>query len=162
MVVFKKIKRLIWFLLTPIWPYMRDFLTATNLIWHEKGRQRYYLGWLKPGVTPGEFKMHMKTKGFGNHFIAWIDENEEFSVRRLDGKSHQYHLRLFKDGNIRGHYEVTPEFDIYDHFWEKGMEARREEFLEFLGEWVIQEPSPKKPRDFLRKAYKKARYKLRI
>lgn len=70
-------------------------------------------------------------------FIAWVDKDEAISTRKLDGFDFQYHLRVFKDGEVRGHYEKTPERHPIDHFLDRGMEPRRKEFLEILGDWIV-------------------------
>jgi hypothetical protein len=50
---------------------------------------------------------------------------------------HQYHLRVFKDGEVRGHYEYTPECHPIWHLQKVGQEPRREELLGFLGDWIV-------------------------
>lgn len=134
------IKRIYWALLSPIYPSARDALLFLGLLWHERGRQRYHLGWLRAGRKVAELEVHLAGKGFLENRIAWIDEGEVLGLRRLTPDHfHQYHLRIFADGEIRGHYEVAPEHRYLDHFLERGMEARRDDFLGFLGDWVVRE-----------------------
>ena len=111
-----------------------------GIIWHEKERQRYHIGWIVPGKTLEELKMHLHNKwGFGNHFIAWPDSGQVLSWRKLVNFREQYHIRVFEDGEIRGHFEATPEAHPIDHFDEKGEKESKEDFLKFLGEFVTQE-----------------------
>jgi hypothetical protein len=127
-----------WRWLTPHFPKIRDFLLRHRVIWHH-GRQDYRLGKIVPHKTPDELIIHLSSHGFGNHFVAWVDEGQLVSLRKLDNYRYQYHLRIFDDGEIRGHYELNPEYKAIPHFLEWGMEDRRQEFLIFLTEWVIVE-----------------------
>ena len=43
------------------------------------------------------------------------------------------------DGEIRGHFEFTPEAHPIAHFQEKGEKACTEDFLKFLGDFVTAE-----------------------
>jgi predicted hydrolase (HD superfamily) len=111
-------------------------LLTCKIIRHE-GRQSYVLGHLTEGRTVEDFLDYLKTKDFLNHFIAWKDDGEIVSVRRLVDFERQYHLRVFIDGEVRGHYEYTPESHPIWHMKEVGQENSREDFLDFLGDWVI-------------------------
>jgi len=124
-----------WRFVSFIFPWIRDTLLRFRIIWHEQGRQRYFLGWLIPEKKLEELKDHLIREGFGNHFIAWIDENEYCGLRLQDG-SFQYHIRLFRDGEVRGHYEKTPESHPIHHFAEVGLEERKEYFMRYLRGWV--------------------------
>ncbi len=106
-------------------------------ILHQVGRQEYVFGKLAPGRTVDAFLTYLHMQGFGNHFIAWKDEGQLVSIRKLDGFERQYHLRIFEDGEIRGHYEYTPESHPVWHMKEVGFEERRSEFINFLGDWVV-------------------------
>ncbi len=128
-------KKSAWRLITPAFPYVRDGLIKLGIISHE-GRQRYLLGRISCGRTVEGLIGYLAQKGFANHFVAWVDTDEWVSLRRLADFHWQYHLRVFKDGEIRAHYELTPEAHPIAHFKEVGMEPRREEFLEFLGDWL--------------------------
>ena len=117
----------------------RKFLLKTGLIWHKKGRQKYHIGWLSSGKTLEGLKKHLHDKwGFGNHFIAWIDEEQVLSWRKLTDFSDQYHLRVYEDGEICGHYEFTPEAHPVEHIEEKGEREAKADFLNFLGEFVTE------------------------
>ena len=131
-----RLRIFIWHLLTPIFPYIRDTLLFLHIIHHQSGRQEFPLGYLAPGRKVKGLLAHLAAQGFGNHFIAWVDEDEVIGVRKFLPPEFQYHLRIYKDGEIRGHFEVTPEAHIVDHFLGRDFEPRREEFLKFLGDWV--------------------------
>jgi hypothetical protein len=131
-------KYIFWRAITPAFLGVRDALLALRII-HHKGRQRFLLGTIPQGKDIQAFVAYMQSQGFSNHFIAWQDDGQMMSLRRFDGSKRQYHLRVFEDREVRGHYEYTPEIYPWAHFKETDMEARRDEFLAFLGGWV--EPS---------------------
>jgi hypothetical protein len=129
----KSLKQRAWRLLYPIFPHVEHLFVFV----HKKRRQRYHIGWLAKGRTLEEMKHHLSTHyGFGNHFVAWEDPEQVLSWRKLVGFDYQYHLRVFSDGELRGHYERTPEAAPVDHFFEKGEKAKTFDFLKFLGSFV--------------------------
>lgn len=134
----QKIKKNIWKRIYFIFPWMQQHLLKWHLVWHEKGRQPYHIGWLAPGKTLEELEKHLHDEwGFGNHFVAWKDNGQVLSWRKLESFEKQYHLRVFKDGEIRGHYEDTPEDKPIQHFVEIGEEAHIEDFKKFLGHYIV-------------------------
>lgn len=132
MTSFHKLQQALWRLIYPIFPYIQRGLVFL----HQNKRQRYHLGWLAEGRTLEELKHHLSAQGFGNHFIAWTDPGQVLSWRHLESFRYQYHIRVFADGEIRGHYEFTPEAHPIRHFCEVGEEARTEQFQKFLGAFL--------------------------
>ena len=119
---------------------MQKGLLAWHIIRHNQERQKYHIGWLSKDKTLEDLKLHLHSKwGFGNHFVAWKDQGQVLSWRKLVDFKDQYHLRVFEDGEIRGHFEFTPEGHPIDHFIERGEEPRLLEFLKFLGDFVVKE-----------------------
>ncbi|MES2930817.1 MAG: hypothetical protein V4665_03490 [Patescibacteria group bacterium] len=142
----QKIKKNIWQGIYPVFPWMQKNLLRFHIIWHQKERQEYRLGWLAPGKTLPQLQKHLHEKwGFGNHFIAWIDTGQVLSWRKLENFDFQYHLRVFEDGEIRGHYEYTPESKPIKHFLEINEERRTEKFKEFLGEFLTEHEYRSRP-----------------
>ena len=134
-----KIKQKIWHFIYSFFLPTRQFFLKIGIVWHKKGRQKYHIGWLPQGKTLEELKNHLHTKwGFGNHFIAWVDEGQVLSWRKLTDFQDQYHLRIYKDGEICGHFEFTPEAHPLEHMEEKGEMDKTEDFLKFLGDFVVQ------------------------
>lgn len=134
----QKIKKNIWRHLYSLFPWAQTHLLKWHVVWHEKGRQPYHIGWLAPVKTLKELENHLHEKwGFGNHFVAWTDEGQVLSWRKFENFDLQYHIRVFSDGEIRGHHEYTPESKPIDHFTEKNEEARVDDFKKFLGEFVV-------------------------
>lgn len=141
-----RFKYAIWRLYTPFHPLVRDTSVALGIVGHERnypgGRQPYVLGHLAPGVSIQDFVAYMITQGFGNHFIAWKDRGQVVSLRLVKDFKYQYHLRVFDDGEVRGHYEYTPECHPVLHMRDERMEERREEFLKILGDRIIPSQQP--------------------
>ena len=131
-----RIKYFLWKIITPCHPYGRDALLKLHIIHHE-GRQDYVIGRMAPGVKLEDFLRYLHTQGFSNHFIAWEDDGQVVSLRKLVNFKWQYHLRIFGDGEVRGHYERTPEGHPIWHLKEIGREERRKDFLRFIGDWVV-------------------------
>jgi hypothetical protein len=129
----QKLKKLAFKIIEPIFPYGRDALIFCRII-HHSGRQQYLVGKLASNKTANDFVNHMQSLGFHKYKIAWKDDGEILSLRKLASFDFCYHIRLFEDGEIRGHYERTVESNFWHHFFEVGMEQREREFREFLGE----------------------------
>ena len=130
-------KAVAWHCISPVFPQTRDALLRLGILKHGI-RQPFVLGKLAAGRTVEGLASHVAQYGFGNHFVAWVDSDEVLGLRKRDNFHRQYHLRVFKDGEIRGHYEWTPESAPYKHLLDIGMEPRREEFRRFLGDWLIE------------------------
>jgi len=82
------------------------------------GRQDFHIGWLKKEYNKSDLQHHLKKIGFEDIAYAWIDEDEILSMRKLCKKRFQYHIRLHKDRNIRGHFEYAPDRHPIDHLRE--------------------------------------------
>jgi hypothetical protein len=133
---FEKILYWIWKLYTPFHPYVRDFATAIRVVSHE-GRQDFLIGKIDPTREVRDLVAHLVDQGFANHFIAWKDTDELVSLRKPDGFRNQYHIRIFIDGEVRCHYEYTPEYRPIQHLIQTGFEERTEEFKAILGDWIV-------------------------
>ena len=131
-----RIKYYFWRLYGPYHPTLRDSVTNWNII-KNRGRQPYLLGKIAPSYSIEEFVSHLVTHGYAYHRIAWIDDGEVVSLRYVENFIYQYHIRIFEDGEVRGHYEYTPECYPFLHLLSIGHEERREEFLRLFGDRII-------------------------
>lgn len=135
-----KIKLKMWHSIYGLFLPVQKFLLKYGIIHHQSQRQKYHIGWLAPGKTLEELKKHLHNKwGFGNHFVAWTDNGQVLSWRKLNDFQDQYHLRVFSDGELRGHFEFTPEAHPIEHMEEKGEKEKKEDFFKFLGDFVVEE-----------------------
>ena len=133
---FERIRQFVWSIIFPFFPYIRDFLIGVRIVHHSVERQDYFIGYLASGKTVEGFRDHLISAGFDEDPIAWIDKDEAIGLRRRVSFRYQYHLRLFKDGEMRGHYESTPEASPVGHLMEWEFCEKRDEFLDFLDGWV--------------------------
>lgn len=148
-----KIKKIAWVFILPLHDTLRDFLLYLNIIKYV-GRQDYFIGWLHPDHNIEDFILHLKLQGFDDkHFASWTDKGELIDLRLLESFDFQYHVRIFHDREIRGHYEITPESHPIQHLMDKYTEPRMEKFMEWMGQWITQDtelfggtPHPTVPR----------------
>lgn len=132
-------KKILWHAITPVFPLFRNL---SKLIGYQPypARQEYHLGYLAPGKTADGFRHFLMSYGFGENKIAWVDEGEILSLRLRDNFRYQYHVRLFNDNEIRGHYELTPEYSPIGHLRDKETSARTEEFIKMISGWLAPDP----------------------
>lgn len=130
-----RLKYWFWKMYTPFHKPVRNTSLALGLVKHE-GRQDFLLGTLDPGRSVRDFVSFLIAHGFGNHFIAWKEEDELVSLRRAVGFTHQYHIRIFTDGEVRCHFEYTPECHPLLHLREIGIEDRTNEFKNLVQDWI--------------------------
>jgi hypothetical protein len=134
-----RIKYVIWRIYTPAHPFFRELFTTVGIVslrakaqrWGE--RQDYLIGTIAPGETIESVVEHLVAQDYGNHFIAWRDQGEVVGLRYVEDFKYQYHVRIFEDGEVRAHYEYTPESYLIRHNKAEGFEDRREYFLRVLG-----------------------------
>ena len=119
-----RIKYRFWRLYTPYHPFVRDALLSLGIFKHE-GRQGFLVGRLAYNESIKSFTDYLVKLGYGNHFVAWKDQGEVVSLRYVIGFEYQYHIRVFADGEVRGHYEYTPECYPIKHLKAIGQEDRR-------------------------------------
>ncbi|MFZ2189377.1 MAG: hypothetical protein WA057_02385 [Candidatus Magasanikiibacteriota bacterium] len=131
-------KKIFWILISPFFPICRDL--AKKLGYHPyPPRQNFHLGYLRAGVDKTELEEYLKQHNFKINKVAWVDDEEILSVRRMDGFEHQYHIRLFADSEIRGHYELSPEYSPIGHLHDVGTIPKIEDFKKFLGDYLVEE-----------------------
>ncbi len=133
----QRAKYMFWRFYTPYHPLVRDTALALGIV-HHAGRQHYLIGRIAPEHTLQGVIAFLISQGFANHFIAWKDDGEVVSLRFVADFSHQYHIRLFIDGEVRAHYEYTPECRPIYHLTEVGQESRREFFTDLLKGIIIE------------------------
>ncbi len=131
-----RLKYFLWRTYAPAHPHVRNGLTACKLIRHS-GRQPFLLGHLAPRTSLETFIKKVEAMGYHNHFLAWKDDDEVVSLRLSDGFTHQYHLRVFNDGEVRGHYEYAPEAYPIAHLVRVHFFDTREFFLQQFQKYII-------------------------
>ncbi len=129
------LKECLWTLMKPFWPPLRWIMRVFGMK-PFGARQPTQLGYLAPNKTPEQFRQFLKSIGFRHDPFAWRDDNEVFGLRNRLTFKHQQHVRLFSDGEVRGHQEITPEFDDVAHLKDKGKNFGDLEVL--LDDWLTQ------------------------
>lgn len=117
-----------------VWPPC--IRTAERLGFHNF-RQKYFLGHLNANYNKDNFIAFLAAQGFERAKIAWRDPGEVLSMRKIHRDIFQYHIRLFIDGEIRAHYEYSPESHPLDHFFEVRFDPETEFFKRLLGDYLI-------------------------
>jgi hypothetical protein len=130
-----RIKYYLWRVYGPYHPTVRDALISLRMA-KNHGRQPYLLGTIKKGYSIEQFVAKAVEQGFAYHRVAWEDAGEVVSLRLVNDFVYQYHLRVFEEGEVRGHYEYTPECYPILHLWDVGREHKREEFMRMFGEYI--------------------------
>lgn len=134
--------------LKPIFPFLRNISISCGIFRpHIEGRGRFLVGYKKEDLTTNDFLKTLKSRGFFHQTMAYDEPGQLLSLRKLDPTQldHQYHVRLFNDGEVRAHYEKTPEDHPRDHLAEVGLVARREEFLEVLSGLISESTDDETP-----------------
>ena len=131
-----------WRIATPLHPLVREVSLRLGLVNFDqfldhKGRQKYLLGTIHPDHSIEALVKHLTENGYGGNVVAWLDQGEVASLRLPDGFRYQYHIRIFFDGEVRAHYEYTPEAHPLKHYYEIDMEERREYFLRLLDGKIV-------------------------
>lgn len=131
-------KQYIWAPVEPVYPFFRWLTIRLRLVTVPADRQHFHLGFLKEGVTYADFKVQLINNDFKHQWMAFVDPGEEFGMRKLCPVDYryQYHVRVFKDGEVRGHYEKTPEDYPLDHLNEVDFQNRQDDFYAMFGELI--------------------------
>jgi hypothetical protein len=101
------------------------------------GRQPYFLGNLNPKYRFDELRAYLLSKGFEPAILAWKDTDEILSLRKVDKRIYQWHLRLYSDGEIRGHYEYSSEGNPIGHVLNAAFRRDDESLISILGEYLV-------------------------
>jgi hypothetical protein len=126
--------RFFWNLAYQVWPPI--IRTVEKLGFHDF-RQKYLLGHLNANYNRLDLEAYLFDQGFELAKIAWKDPGEVLSMRKIDKEIFQYHIRLFIDGEIRAHYEYSPESHPLLHIKEACFNPETEYFRKLLGVYLI-------------------------
>jgi len=85
-----------------------------------KGRQDYVLTKVDPETLhEDDFAMKLITIGYQFNYFSFQDKDEVMNLRKLyispQYQIRQYHVRLYSDGEIRAHDELSYEEDAVGH-----------------------------------------------
>lgn len=81
-----------------------------------KKETEHFLFKLKILMEDWELYMVLANYGWTPNYMGYSYRGQLYQCRRLaDHGLHQYHVRLYDDGTVTGHYEVAPEWSEKDH-----------------------------------------------
>ena len=119
--------------LSTLFPFLRTKFGFLRCLRY-KGREDYLLGHLKGNISIEQAKVFLENSWFHSYSVAWIDIGEILWMRKNDGFEYQYHIRVFDDGEVRWHYELTPEYARFRHFFDFDKSEKKTEFWEMIGD----------------------------
>ena len=108
-----------------------------RLFGFEFGAKDFKQGKLREDITLEDFKEYCHKLGFERARLAWICKNEVLNLRKRLKDGTQYHIRVFKDRTVNGHYEWSPEFAPLKHWYQMLMKPRRKTFRKLLGSFIV-------------------------
>lgn len=118
----------------PFFPFFQWFFIKLGIIKAPNKRGDFIVGKLKEGVRQEKAQEVLEQHGFFINRIAHTEPGQILSMRRLSIKNPewQYHIRIFNDGEIRGHCEVTPSDHPIDHLNLSTIEHRPHDFAGWI------------------------------
>ncbi|MBT4651242.1 hypothetical protein HOC13_01850 [Candidatus Woesearchaeota archaeon] len=99
-------------------------------------RQNYLIGKLVDDSSLEKIKEKLLLEGFENAILSWKDPGEVLNMRRVTKGVYQYHLRIFNDLEIRGHYEFSSEGNPLGHIKEKVFVPEKDYFTSLLNDFL--------------------------
>jgi len=123
-----------WNIAYAVQPPVRKVLQALGM---HKVRKPYLLGFIDSSkYSLADLENHLKSVGFEKAKLAWKEPGEVQSVRRVDGLKFPWHVRVFDDGEVRGHYEYSAEKHPVRHLQGKVYHDDKKFLLSLLGDYV--------------------------
>lgn len=126
--------RFFWSVAYYVWPPC--IRTAECFGFHDF-RQNFLLGRLNSNYNRESLEAFLLQKGFEPAVLAWRDPGEILSMRKVDKGIFQHHIRLFIDGELRAHYEYSPESRPIDHIFEVVFKPETGFFKKLLGDYLV-------------------------
>ena len=121
-------KKVLWKIIYILWPPVLRLIEILKL---HNSRQKFHLWYLRC-CSKEDFIHLLLDYGFESDIIAYRDPGQIVWMRKLDTPLYQYHIRLFIDGEIRSHYEYSPEAKPIAHSFEIGIQPRATFFKNIL------------------------------
>jgi hypothetical protein len=124
----------VWRIAYAMHPPIRKVLQVAG---SHKKRGDYLLGHLDAEKhTLADLNAHLISIGFERTKLAWKEPGEILSLRRVDGLKYQWHIRVFDDGEVRGHYELSPESSPLKHLRSSVFNDDKEFLLSLIGNYL--------------------------
>lgn len=126
-----------WSLVYKVYPEIETKLSGLGF---HSSRQNFLIGKLRDDsrATLGEIETRLRQAGFENAIIAWKDPGQILSLRKFDGRDHQFHIRVFNDGEVRIHRELSTEAHPLGHAIEADLVSGEDYFLPLLRDLITE------------------------
>jgi hypothetical protein len=125
-------KRGIWRTIYAIYPPILRLLERLRI---HNYRQEFPVGRIK-AVSIRKIERHLEKKGFEKAILTWKDPGEILNMRKVVKGRFQYHVRIFKDRQVTGHYEFSSEGNPLGHVTESVFEPRTRYFRNALAPFL--------------------------
>ncbi|HEY4477809.1 MAG TPA: hypothetical protein VJB09_00860 [Candidatus Paceibacterota bacterium] len=103
------------------------------------GRRPYHVGWFASGKTLEDLRLYLHSEwGFGGCDKEVKDKEIVLSWCKITDNHEEYFLRVYRDGEIRGHFEKLPVTGVLEKPSEMGEKEAKEQFIKFLGEFSVE------------------------
>ncbi len=102
-------------------------------------REKYPIGFIDKKKIE-QVKDYLLKRGFEINIFAWTDLGQVYSLAKPDRKIYHYHLRIFNDGEVRGHYEYNGMERPIKHVLELFLAPRSNYFKKLLKKYLIKKP----------------------
>ena len=81
-----------------------------------KKEQEHYLFTFPDKSTDLELYVRLAGCGWTPNYMGYPYKGQIYQCRRLlKAGKYQLHVRIYRDGTVTGHFEITPEWDTSDH-----------------------------------------------
>ncbi len=129
-------KNPVWKLAYAIYPTIENKLNQWGV---HRSRQNFLIGKMQDTSerAMADFKAYLLNNGFEEAVIAWRDPGQVFSLRRFDGRDHQFHIRVFNDGEVRIHRELSTEAHPLSHVTEANLASGADFFLPLIEKFIF-------------------------
>ena len=125
--------------ISPLFPFFQRTVQSLGLLRQAPSvegpysRQPFFVRFMHATETIETLVERLRKAGFYDESIALHDPGQIVSMRRLDDAhpDRQFHIRIFTDGEIRGHYEFTPEDHPIAH-WNETLFTPSDQFMTWL------------------------------
>jgi len=117
----------------PLFPFFQWLAVFLKIV-KAPERGPHVLGKVRDGLSAEEVEKVLKKEGFFQNRIAYTEPGQVLSMRCLDKEDPdcQYHIRVFSDGEIRGHHETTPADHPHKHIKQVELTHKPEKFAPWI------------------------------
>lgn len=121
--------KIVYFLYPPL-------LRILERLGFHKGGQDYHIGYVKKNYSISDLKDYLEKKGFEPAVLSWNEKDEVLNLRKVNKRIYQWHIRVFKDREIKGHYEFSSEGSPIAHICKKLFITEEKYYLNLFSKFL--------------------------